>query len=486
MPARRDSNRPILIALLMASVITLGVVFGPRLWRTLVPADAADPVDHAPAPPAPAMFEGVDLRHVHAELLPAWVSAQSQPEARKDEATAFTALAAAVQPSATLRETIETLRMHSAPERLLEPGNPEQLLAVVRRWNETIERAGVPYLLRANIGGAPRPFFYAFSCEVLADTHVTVAGAEHRVRLIRRVDRINMREWYLGRVSEQEEGVIIVLDNVVELAKDRIWPLLAPAEQLAALGPVPAVFAPAVQQEVSLGLSASHVELLRATASARAELVAAVTAMQARVTGCGGGLIVPTLPWNGFGEEELQRMRALVSDVVRCPAITTAEHEVLLRGSATLRETEGLEPAVEALAAWAARPIIVHEARHAADAADAAAGRARVCQWCEPSDPQPARMELSAYLAQLAWTDAPALSLYQLCHATAASPGLGHAEALAVIFDRADHYCEAGPLGDAAAVARSLELEAFGRSDAIELAGELPSQVPVRSLNLGR
>ena len=38
----------------------------------------------------------------------------------------------------------------------------------------------------------------------------------------------------------------------------------------------------------------------------------------------------------------------------------------------------------------------------------------------------------------------------------------------------------------AAAVARALETEAFGRSDAVELVGDLPSRVPVRSLSFGR
>ncbi len=485
MPARRDSHRPVLLALLITTAIVLGVALGPRLWRSLAPSDTAPSAADAATPPAPAMFEGVDVRLVHTEPLPAWITAQSQPEAHEGEEAAFATLMAAVEPSATLRDIVVELRSRATPERLHEPHNVEQLLKLVRRWNETLDRAGIPYVLRANVAGSPRPFFYAFSCEVVADSRVEVAGTEHRARLLRRVDRINMREWYLGTVSEQEEGVIIVLGNVVTFAMDQLWPLLAAPESVTALGPVSVAFAPAVQAELAAGLPAAYVESLRATASARAELVAAVTAMHERLTRCGGGYLVSIIPWNGFTAEELQRMRGVVADG-RCPAITTPEHEVLVRSSATLRNAEGLEPALEALAAWATRPILVHEARHAADAADAAAGRARVCHWCGQGDPELTRMELSAYLAELAWSDAPAVALFQACHATSDSPGVGHAEALAVILERADHYCEAGPLEHAATVARALETEAFGRGDAIALKAELPSRVPVRSLNVGR
>ena len=42
------------------------------------------------------------------------------------------------------------------------------------------------------------------------------------------LDEINLRELYLGYASNLDEGALVISDRVVELALDRVWPMLGP------------------------------------------------------------------------------------------------------------------------------------------------------------------------------------------------------------------------------------------------------------------
>ena len=474
------------VAVLATTTLVLAIIFGPRLWRAMTTDGAGLAAAPPGPPPAEATIDGVDLRRIHTELFPAWVVTRANPGAPLQEERAFTALHAALEPNATLASLATELRQHTAHDRLWRHDDQERALALIRDWNRVLDEAQIPYLLRANLmasGDAVR--FYALSCEVMAQARVAVGPDEHRVRLVRRVDRLNLREWYMGMVREQEEGVVIIIDRVSDFATNEVWPLLDPTADTTIRGALHAAFTTAVAEEAATHLPPAVLERLRSTAAARLALVAAVESIRQRHA-CGSRFIIATIPWNGFDEDELAPIRQAQRRASgACPEVTRDELDAIERASTTLHQAEGLRPAVETLVAWVSRPLVIHEARHAADLSLAKTARARSCQWCGPHDPEATRIELSAYLAELAWTQSPAVALFQVCHATAGDPGVGHGEALEVIMDRSEHSCSDGALPRANAVARALEADAFGRSDPIEIRGEYPSRLTVDDLQWG-
>ncbi|MCH9685631.1 MAG: hypothetical protein K0V04_29640 [Deltaproteobacteria bacterium] len=482
MPKRSDSSAPMIVALLIAAAVVLVIVFGSRLWGE----DAAE-LPPAPAQaPAEASLDGVDLRAVHAQLLPAWISARSQSGAELLEERAFEALDAELRPNPALAQMMAELREHTTPTALRREPDRQAAMAVVRRWNEHLDEAEIPYLLRANIIASGEVIqFYTLSCEVIADAMVEVGSGRHRVRYVRRVDRLNLRETYLGMVREQEEGVIIILDEVAKFATDEVWPLLTPPSKSHPRDDLHAAFGPSVTAEALASLSSEDARLLQSTASARQALVNAVMAIGGRAS-CGSQFRIVTTPWNGYDAPTLALIRQAVGlGASHCPQVTADELDAIERASTTLRSTPSLRPAVEALCAWAAQPMVVHEARHAADLQQATTARERTCLWCGPNDPEQARVELSAYMAELAWTDSPALALFQACEAVSQDQGAGHGEALEVITERTDHGCTEGALSGAAEIMRALEVSGFGRSDPISFVGEYPERVPVDDLRRG-
>ncbi len=483
MPRRKDSPVPMLVALLAVGTVVLLVVFGPRLWDGMAP----DPPEPEPGQaPAEASLGGVDLRAVHAELLPAWISARSRLGADLQEKRAFEALDAALQPNRALSQMMAELREHTTQKALHHEQDREAAMAVVRRWNQHLDEAGIPYLLRANIVASGDVVqFYTLSCEVIVDGMVEVGSGRHRVRYVRRVDRLNLRETYLGMVREQEEGVIIILDAVAAFATDEVWPLLTPSAQSQPRDEIHAAFGPSVTREALASLSPDDARLLQSTAAARQALVNAVATIGERAS-CGSRFRILAIPWNGYDEAALAPIRQAVGlGSSQCPQVTADEFEAIEHASATLRGTEALRPAVEALSAWATQPMVVHEARHAADLVQATTAEERTCLWCGPNDPEHARIELSAYMAELAWTQSPALALFQACQAVYRDQGVGHGEALEVITERTDHACTEGELPGAAEIMQRLEASAFERSDPISFVGDYPPRVPIDDLRRG-
>ena len=75
------------------------------------------------------------------------------------------------------------------------------------------------------------------------------------------------------------------------------------------------------------------------------------------------------------------------------------------------------------------------------------------------------RAELAAYLAELAWSEAPEIAFFDAC-LVAEADQTAHAEALAILFDAAHWSCAAIP-DELSTRARALEQDAFGRSEEI-------------------
>lgn len=109
--------------------------------------------------------------------------------------------------------------------------------------------------------------------------------------------------------------------------------------------------------------------------------------------------------------------------VGRCAGIWGTELGDLWKASDTLESREGLPDALEQLAAWVARSVAVHELRHVADDAEYGDDDPRPCGPCISSDPPVVRSEAAAYVAELAWSEAPAAALYQICVATSQGHG---------------------------------------------------------------
>lgn len=470
-----EPNRSIqLIALGLTALLVGTLFFGPTLWSHFRRFAAGDP------PPLDTHeLEGTDLTHVHRDLLPAWVVARSQPQAEA-ERKAFEALTTALSPSPRLQALAVDLRESTDPDRLSQPGGRERALDVLGEWNALLERSGVPLVLRGNVVVSPRTFFYITVSEVLSEVQVRVQKRKERVRVLRRLDSLNVNENIAGTADERLEGAVVMTDEIVEFALDEVWPMLADADDLEQLGSLRASFAPAVRAEVEATLPSDTFEVLRETAAARATLMDAVRGVRER-TRC-SRFVIAHVPWNAMGDEDLSTFRRHVGDDPGCPSITADELWKMTLSSRTLRNTDGLEDALEALAAFAARPIILHEARHAADLRAEREGDSRRCVACETFEQTLVEDEVSAYLAELANTRQLATALAQICTALETNPSRTHHEALTILFGRANYRCEDGPRPDLADAFRDVEAGAFDEVQSVEFATEPPASIPVQSL----
>jgi hypothetical protein len=144
---------------------------------------------------------------------------------------------------------------------------------------------------------------------------------------------------------------------------------------------------------------------------------------------------------------------------------------------------EGLEDAVGRLAAWVARGNAMHEARHYMDRIDVYDEDAKVvCKICSGSDGPGTRGEVSALVAELACTDAPAVAVFRECH----GDETGISRAMEVVLEELKWSCSEGPHPDLRTAAREQAKIGFDREASIEIV-ELPPTLPlVRSADLLR
>jgi hypothetical protein len=420
----------------------------------------------------PGTAAGLDLQRVHAELIPGWFIALANSHADGARVQAryrdlLNGLSADPQLSA-LAVAMHTMVVEDPWE------NGDRLLATCAAWNQHMAVLAQPWHLECNVvDTGSGPFFYAKSYRVEAELEVPITGRFAPLKVLRRADETNVREGYLGVVMVGQERALVILDRVRERAVDALWPLLDPRLD-PELSSRELAYAPHLRASIEAGLVADQVESLRATAGARAALEQVVAAVEAR-RACGASLRLYRIPWHGLDQDELDQLEDLAraQGKAPCPGITLDEVDSLRVATAALRDTEGLEPALEALVAWAARGTAVHELRHVADTWDHGHGRVP----CEGGDvlSTGAVREASAYLASLAHSDARYAALYIACEQVGGS----HARAMAWVSEGLDGACEL-PGDHLGARAAALEAAAFGDRGPVILPAEWPAALPVR------
>jgi hypothetical protein len=420
-------------------------------------------------------FAAIDLAAVHQRLFPGWMIAHAHagsPSANLEAERAYAELAAAVAPDANLAALLDELHrlVVSAPV-----AGAHRIQYLLWAWSEYLDQRGAPFWLTGHVflrRGWPR--FYTLSYRVLADRTVTVGDARHRARLLSRADETNIEELYLGQTSNEREGALVVVDRVAELASEQLWPLLAAdAEPLLPDGDRP--FAPLVRAEARALLPPARFEALAATAADRARLLRAVAAMRRR-SRCGSDYDLPTVAIRGFSDRELAQLAALAcrDRGAVCPTATDEESAAVAEASHRLRAAPDLEPAVAALVAFAARSVVTHEIRHAADAAVAGGpDRPVACPGCPPALPPAAREELSAYLTSFA---APAVAYTALLQSCAIDDG-PHGAALRFARDHLLPNGCAAPPPDLPRRAAALEHALFDRAEPITLPPDFPVEI---------
>lgn len=466
----RGLERAIRWGLLAVAVVVAVYTYPhwPNAWRWLTGREPLFIPEHEPN------LDAVDLDHVHRELWTEYIVAASRaipgvPDDRLDPAR--TALREAIAPDANLIALFDELDGIVTTDRLRGVGPQRRVVWLGRAWNHYLDQQGRDFFVHAGTIDGSRPMFYAHVYRVVGDTEGTVADESLRVRAVSRLDRLNLKETYLGYASNADEGAVIITERVVELALDRIWPLLDEQgrDRLAQ------VFAPMVTAEVRRSLPGEAFEVLAQTAAMRRAMVSAYDAIRDR-RGC-SRLWIPRAPWSGYSRDELDQMSEFV-DTGRCAGIRDDELSALWKASEALQDREALRVALEQLSAWVARSVALHELRHVADDAQYDPDDNRPCGPCISSDPPVVRSEAAAYLAEIAWSDSPAMTLYQICQTTSEGQG-AHARAREVVMQGLRASCLDGVPAQLTQTARALEVAEFEHADPIALGDGFPKQLPV-------
>lgn len=411
---------------------------------------------------------------IHGELLPRWVTASSHfLDDPSYEVETYEALRRAVAPDPNLAYLLDEQRRIILDGRIL--AEAERLHYLVWAWNRYIDEAGLPYLLEGNVGvsRSRRAFFYLTSYRTCSDLSLMVGDQRCRVRLVNRVDRVNVRELHLGGINDPDDGAVVVIDRLQEFALNAVWPLLAGEDQFPP-GTMMATYAGPVSREVEAGIGSERFAVLRRTARWRARFLEVIHAVAEREP-CSGFAIIHT-PYDGFERPGLDELvlRTALSLGAPCPQVKIEEIIILHKGTRELRREPGLREAIAALLAWLARVVATHEARHLADLD--ADGDLRV--ECDDCGPPGVSAEVSAYLASFAWSDGPATAYYQACRAVTSERN-PHAAAMEAINRWLDVECFQGPPEGLPRRARELESRHFGRSQAISLPESFPGRLPV-------
>ena len=411
-----------------------------------------------------------DLVQVHRRLLPAWGIAMGSMLDRAPAAMK------------RLRDRIKDPNLHALLDELdrltLDGPNKhsKRIFYLLRAWNSYLDQNHLPWHVDGAIRLRPHPFLYLKIYRVESDLRVRVSQKQIRARLLRRVDGTNVVELYLGSASRHQDGAMVVLDRIIEFSMDKVWPLLSdarPGSEAARL----ARFGPKLRQEARQVLPAAVLSLLVRLAPARTRLVRGMKSINAQAS-CGSRFRVLAIPHSGLSV----RGKAMIRGVAQrdqgdpCPALTPAAAEEMITASDQLKAARGLDAAVGALAAWVARGVTVHEARHVADDKQVnLETTAPACEACPSEMDHTTQAELSAYLASFATRDAGYLNLMQACSTTGSSSRGANARAIMVAVKALGDACgQGGPPGDLYTRAAALERKYFGRSDTITLPTDFP------------
>lgn len=470
----RASRRRMFIAALLTVLTILGlgfVIFGDgirREWR-----HHATMREHAERH---ANMSELELAHV--EHFPSWIIQLSNQ--RPDEPDAYTALTLTLAEDPISLKLLDELRaLLLDHDNLLD--HADRLLAIITTWNGRMDQANKPWWVDANIlTSAQGALFYIKTYKVLADFTVKVDALPYRTRINARADHTNVVESMLGHTSPHQDGAIILADRIYDFSLREIWPLLAPMSDGDDIDPTQRAFAPRVRAELQGALPGAQFELLSMHANSRRQLERVLTSVRERRTSCGSNFSISDLAWRGFPEEEMTQLRSFAKQDLYnpCPSIKEEEVATLANASEALSAETKLEGAVEHMVAYVSRPISVHEARHAADHAVAEAfTQPLACITCDEAGlSRAARAELSAYLATFASPELPYTALFQTCGVDL-NRGTPHASALRFLLPRLGVDCTSAPPDDLVRRAQQLELDLFGRSDAITLPKDYPERI---------
>lgn len=409
---RRRSSRNRVIGI-VAAVGVLGLVGSVAASRLRLVAEEAAAADEG----EPWPHEGVDLRAVHAELVPGWYLTAGAPQADPTEVAAARArLWAALESSPGLVERATALEAALAQDGL---AGTEAEDAAVDAWNAHMEQIGAPFALRLPLNPTIRlqsPLVMGY--ELLGGGNASVDGRPLPWVLANRLDTIGVRESYHGVVEEGAPYAFVLTARIAEDALNRAWPLLATGER----GPMPqavaqhvaldAAWAPAVAAELQAVLDPDAFAQLSRLADHRRAIVDVQTTTDLRTAHCGEGMALQVLPLRGWDPTEIDGWAPAVGPESSCTALFQREFDALRDGSVALRAASGLRQSAGALVAATAAEIVVHELRHVADA-----GTPPACAECPAWLSEEERGELSAYLDALRSAPLPSLQMHAMCTA---------------------------------------------------------------------
>lgn len=433
-----------------------------------------------PHGPTPDDLARVDLARVHAELLPAWlesVERERRGEWSGEDAT-FAALYTEAGRDPNLASILLELRGVARGRLEDEAGRALYLLWA---WEDYVAHFGHPWAVEAGVSrvrGRAALQLATYHVDGVVDARVGVTP--HEIRLVLRADGSDLREAYLGATRRADDHARVVLDRVADFAIEEIWPLLGASDD--ELSPSERAWAPRIRAEVEAALAPGDYDELVAAAAERRRIRAVVKSVRER-RDCVRVRLLRRVPKAGFTEDELAALRGVTAREIdrRCPSLTPLELSDLAIASRGLNARAQLGTAIAALVAWAAQPVVVHEARHLADrAALGGLDEPIDCRSCDAGMSADARAELSGQLAAIAWSGAPATAMYQACLLVHRDPDAPHAAAMRLVTTRLDRPCGSGPAPDLDGTARDLEVEMLGRSDPIALPTEFPRRVAVR------
>jgi len=423
---------------------------------------------------------GVDLQRVHAELLPAWLIARSNESdpggtARAD--LAFNALLHAVAPSPKLARVVHLMRDATAdPSKMVE--RTDHLVGLINDWNAQMARHGLPWWLDGNVmSGDGHVLFYIKSYRVRAELRAHVGRQPIDARIVARTDRLNVVENVLGHANPGDHAAAVLVDRLHDFALERVWPILG--GELDNVAPAARLIAPLVREEVAAALSDATFRVLADTAPHRLRLLEVQRSVHQRHS-CGNSLAIRAVPWNGLGRTDIRQLgrAATMSIGDSCPMITASEFEALKTSSLLLREDDRLRDAVAGLVAWLARSVTVHEVRHVADQVEARGLELPLpCTPCDDAMTMRARAELSAWMAELAWSDSGYTTLLHACTLDV-HPRSATGKAIGKLLSMFGDPCKAPPPAIAMR-ARQLEARVFGRSQRIALPSDFPLRLTI-------
>lgn len=434
---------------------------------------SGEPRYEPPHPPDPEALARIDQARVHGQLIPAWTIALARattPSGRRYADVMLADLEEAVAPDPNLASLLRSTHRALREDPLEHVARLDYLLWA---YNHYLDRQAVPWRVEASLVlGEERAFVRMLTYEVMADAR-TARG--HRLRMLRRADRTNAVEGWLGH-TVRDDGAFVILARVLHFTVRHVWPGLHPALDARR----PAAERPwlgEVRREVRAALGGETFELLAQSAVDQQALIEVADSVAARAE-CGSRFRIHDLPYNGLSrrgrdaiERALARSRTPEGDVAECPDITLDEAARIVGASERLASTDGLMEAVERLIMVVARSVAVHELQHAED------GEEAECPGCPKWLVGLPRAEVSAYLSAMSTEGLGYLALLQAC-VTPRGNDL-HGRSLEVVLEAILPLgCEGPTRWDLYVYAERIETRLFGKRGDIALP-ELPDRVPL-------